>query len=495
MSDPSLILAIDQGTTSTRALVIDQTGHALHSHQIELQQFYPGDGWVEHDANEIWQAVLESSRHVTRDLGEDIGHVKAIGITNQRETTVIWNRATGKPVYNAIVWQDRRTAETCKTLKDNGHENMVTEKTGLLLDPYFSATKIAWILDHVDGARDAANNGELAFGTIDSFLLWNLTGGNVHATDATNASRTMLFNIQTQTWDDALLELFKVPKSLLPEVRDSAGDFGITAPGVFDIQIPVTGMAGDQQAASIGQACFTPGMIKSTYGTGCFVMLNTGDKIPRSRNKLLATVAYRLNGHVTYALEGSIFMAGAAVQWLRDEMKLIEHATDSEAIASTTAGTGGVYLVPAFTGLGAPYWNPDARAAIVGMTRGTGRDHIVRATLEAVAYQTRDLIGAMMDDSGVDIQQLRVDGGMSANNWLMQFLADTLNVTVERPKIIETTVLGAAYLAALGAGMYSTLDDVSHHWGLDQAFSPTMTDRDRETLYQGWQQAVGRVIS
>jgi len=495
LTDHPLILAIDQGTTSTRALIIDHHGQARHSNQIELHQHYPADGWVEHDANEIWGAVLATCHHVLQAVQEDIQHVKAIGITNQRETTVIWNKSTGKPIHNAIVWQDRRTAEICIALKNQGLEQSVTDKTGLLLDPYFSATKIAWILDHVDGARVAANNGELAFGTIDSFLLWNLTGGKVHATDATNASRTMLFNIHQQCWDDDLLKLLNIPKSLLPDVLDCAGNFGLTAAGLFDIQIPITGIAGDQQAASIGQACFKQGMIKSTYGTGCFVMLNTGDKVPVSNNKLLATVAYRLNGKTTYALEGSIFIAGAAVQWLRDEMKLITHATETETIARSTPSTDGVYLVPAFTGLGAPYWDPKARAAILGMTRDTGRDQIIRATLEAVAYQTKDLMNAMIDDSGVNIGQLRVDGGMAANNWLMQFLADILNVNVERPKVIETTVLGAAYLAALGTGIYSSLDDVAHHWQRDQQFSPTINPEQRQSLYQGWQHAIGHITS
>jgi glycerol kinase len=486
---PSL-LAIDQGTTSTRAMRFGLDGVVLAKAQVELPQAYPQDGWVEHDARRIWQDTLETCRAV---LTQDGDTVAAIGITNQRETTVIWERKTGEPIHPAIVWQDRRTAEWCKERLE--HEAWISEKTGLLLDPYFSASKIVWILDHVPGARQRAEAGELAFGTIDSWLIWNLSGGRVHATDATNASRTLLFNLERSDWDEELLTFFGVPRPLLPEVKDSAADFGLTDPHLFGRAIPIRGAAGDQQAATVGQACLAPGMVKSTYGTGCFMVMNTGSRIVRSRNRLLSTLAYRLEGQSTYALEGSIFMAGAAVQWLRDAVKLIASAEESEQWAKGIEGTRGVYLVPAFTGLGAPYWDPLARGAIIGLTRDSGIGEIVRAALESVCYQTRDLLEAMRADGASLPATLRVDGGMVANNWLMQFLADLLETPVERPVVAETTALGAAYLAGLGAGLFGSLQDVAGHWVRDRRFEPSMAPERREGLYDGWLEAVGRVRS
>jgi glycerol kinase len=421
--------------------------------------------------------------------------VAAVGITNQRETAVVWERATGKPIYNAIVWQDRRTTALCKELVAAGHGPMVQQKTGLLIDPYFSGTELAWLMDNVPGARDAAERGELAFGTIDSFLLWRLTGGTVHATDATNASRTMLFNIHEQKWDQELLELLDIPAPLLPEVKDSAADFGATDKQLFGAALPIAGIAGDQQAALVGQAGFGPGMIKSTYGTGCFVVLNTGEQAVTSKNRLLTTLAYRLKGKPTYAIEGSIFVAGAAVQWLRDGLKLIAAAGDSQALAASLEGNRGVYLVPAFTGLGAPYWDPAARGAIFGLTRDTGIAEIVRSALEAVCYQTRDLMAAMQADGGTKLRALRVDGGMARNDWVMQFLADILDLPVERPVVTETTALGAAYLAGLQAGLFKSTADIARRWQRDRLFEPRMKAEQREALYAGWQAAVARVRS
>jgi len=488
------ILAVDQGTTSTRAVVYGADGKARHGAQRELPQIFPDDGWVEHDPDEIWAATLDVCGRVIGELDGGAGAIAALGITNQRETTVLWDRDTGQPVCNAIVWQDRRTAPLCAELRADGLAPEIAAKTGLVVDPYFSGTKIAWVLDNVAGARAAADAGRLAFGTIDTFLLWRLTGGQVHATDATNASRTMLFDIHRQCWDDDLLARLKVPASILPDVRDSAGDFGITDAQIFGAAIPVTGIAGDQHAALVGQACFEEGMIKSTYGTGCFAVLNTGDKAVMSENKLLTTMAYRLAGTPTYALEGSIFIAGAAMQWLRDGLQVIDDAAASEALAASIDGTGGVYMVPAFTGLGAPYWDAGARGAILGMTRDTGVSEIVRAALESVAYQTRDLFDAMAAD-GVSVGSVRVDGGMVANDWLMQFLADQLAIPVERPADTETTVLGAAFLAGLGAGIYADLEDVAKHWQGAAAFQPAMQDAERDKLYSGWADAVGRVRS
>ncbi len=490
----SLILAIDQGTTSTRAMVFDRTGEPRAVAQQEFTQHYPKDGWVEHDAEEIWKTTLSVCRKALKKVeAENAGNVACIGITNQRETTVIWDRETGKPIHNAIVWQDRRTADTCRELKETGFEEKVTQATGLLLDPYFSATKIAWILDHVDGAREAAERGRLAFGTTDCFLLWGLTGGRVHATDATNASRTLLFNIHDQGWDDELLDRFRVPRAMMPEVRDCASAFGESDREVLGQSIRITGIAGDQQAAAIGQACFSPGMIKSTYGTGCFVVLNTGSEAVASKNRMLTTVAYRIDGHVSYALEGSIFIAGAAVQWLRDGLKLIKSAADTEALAAGLESNRGVYLVPAFTGLGAPYWNPHARGAVFGLTRNSGPADLARAALESVCYQTLDLIEAMRNDLGGALEALRVDGGMVVNDWVMQFLSDVTALRVDRPRVTETTALGAAYLAGLGAGIFDSLEDIAHHWQLERRFTPQIGESDRKVLVDGWRRAVEKV--
>ncbi len=485
-----MILAIDQGTTSSRAIIFDQKGTVIASSQYEFTQYFPDDGWVEHDPEEIWQTTLRAVKDVLASTELNGRSVVGIGITNQRETSVVWERATGKPIYNAIVWQDRRTAQACRDLDADGHLEHVQSKTGLLLDPYFSATKVAWILDNVSGARDAAAAGNLAFGTIDSFLIWRLTGGATHATDATNASRTSLFNIEKQCWDNDLLKLFNVPSSILPEVRDCADDYGTTDPSILGIPIPILGVAGDQQAAAIGQCCFHEGSVKSTYGTGCFALVNTGHKIIRSSNRLLTTVAYRLNGQVTYALEGSIFIAGAAVQWLRDGIGIIEDASQTDSHARAADPDDGLVMVPAFTGLGAPHWNPAARAAILGMTRATGREELVRATLESVCFQTYDLLEAIRQD-GVTVNQLKVDGGMIANNWMSQFLADLLDVQVERPKVMETTALGVAYLAGLQAGLYSSLADVEGNWCLGRRFEPRSIDRKSKLMR--WHRAVESV--
>jgi glycerol kinase len=495
VSDRPVILAVDQGTTSTRAIIFTAEGDVLATAQRELPQIFPRPGWVEHDARSIWNDSLAMAREAIAAAGVAPDDLACLGITNQRETTVVWERATGQPIANAIVWQDRRTAERCARLKADGHEALVQARTGLLIDPYFSATKIAWLLDNVDGAREAAGRGELAFGTVDCWLLWNLTGGTVHATDATNASRTMLFDIHRQDWDDDLLALFDVPRALLPEVRDSSAAFGTVVPDLLGAAVPVTGMAGDQQAAMVGQAAFEPGITKSTYGTGCFALLNTGPQPVRSSNRLLTTVAYRLEGETTYALEGSIFIAGAALQWLRDGLGVIDDAAESAALAAGIDSTGGVYLVPAFTGLGAPYWDPEARGALVGLTRDSGRAEIVRAALEAVCYQTRDLIGAMMADGAAKPKSLRVDGGMARNDWLMQFLADILDLPVARPTVTETTALGAAYLAGLGSGIYASTSEIAGRWQCERDFAPDMDAGTRDTLCAGWRDAVGRVIS
>ena len=491
------VLAIDQGTTSTRAIVFDAGGHECARAQEELTQHFPSAGWVEHDPEEIWRATLSVAREALAKLeakaGVGAGGIAGIGITNQRETTVLWDRATGKPVANAIVWQDRRTADHCARLAAAGSEPMVQARTGLLLDPYFSATKIAWLLDAVEGLRARAEKGEIAFGTIDCFLLWRLTGGRVHATDVTNAARTLLFDIHRQDWDDDLLRLFGVPRALLPDVHDCAHEFGTTEPSLFGAPIAIRGIAGDQQAATIGQACVRPGMIKSTYGTGCFVLLNTGDKPVVSRNRLLTTIAYRLDGKATYALEGSIFVAGAAVQWLRDGLRLIASAGETGRLADAAAPERGVYLVPAFTGLGAPYWDADARGAMLGLTRDTGIADIVRAALEAVCFQTRDLLEAMTADGAGEPTNLRVDGGMTANDWAMQFLADMLSVPVERPSVTETTSLGAAALAGITAGIIPGLGELERFWRLDRRFEPRMAAPERQRRYAGWKDAVRRV--
>jgi glycerol kinase len=488
------ILAIDQGTTSTRAIVFDATGRPLASVQKELPQIFPQAGWVEHDPEEIWSATVEVCRGALAKAGLDARVLAGIGITNQRETTVVWDRATGKPVHNAIVWQDRRTADFCADLKRSGHEEAVAARTGLLLDPYFAGTKLHWILDNVKGTRAQAEKGTLAAGTIESFLLWRLTGGKTHASDATNASRTLLLDIHKGTWDDELLNLFGVPSSLLPEVVDCSGELGVTTADFIGSPVPILGMAGDQQAATVGQACVKPGMAKATFGTGCFALLNTGDKPVRSRHRLLSTIAYQLKGKRTYALEGSIFIAGAAVQWLRDGLRLIERSSDIEALAKQARPDHGVYLVPAFVGLGAPYWDPDARGAILGLTRDSGPGEVAAATLDSVCYQTRDLVEAMRGD-GADFTELRVDGGMVANDMLMQRLADTVGAPVERPTVTETTALGAAFLAGLAAGLWPSIDALASTWTLDRAFQPVEEATARDRRYAGWQDAVRRVRS
>jgi glycerol kinase len=492
------ILALDQGTTSSRAIVFDQNRQIVCKAQQEFPQHFPQIGWVEHDPEDIWQSTLKTARKAFDEAEAQGYRVVALGITNQRETSLVWERETGKPIANALVWQDRRTSDYCRHLKDTGCEELITDKTGLLADPYFSASKIRWLLDHVEGAREQAETGKLAFGTVDSFLLWRLThgasGGASHATDATNASRTSIFNIHNQQWDEDMLRQFNIPRTLLPEVKDCAADFGMTQRQIFGREIPVLGIAGDQQAASIGQACFSPGDVKSTYGTGCFVLLNTGDKALRSRNKLLTTVQYRFDGKTTYALEGSIFIAGAVVQWLRDALQIISSAEITEELAQSVEDTSGVYFVPAFTGLGAPWWDSDARGAIYGLSRGTGIAELTRAALESVCYQTHDLITAMRADNA-ELKRLRVDGGMSGNDWVMQFLADILGAPVDRPKVLETTALGAATLAGMKAGLYGGVEELASSWQGDRVFEPSMSEARREALLAGWQDAVARTLT
>jgi glycerol kinase len=489
------ILAIDQGTTSTRAILFDANAAPVASHAIELRQIYPANGWVEHDAQEIWQTTLACCRAALK--GVPASSVAAIGITNQRETTVIWDRATGKPLHNAIVWQDRRTADRCRALKAKKLEPRITAKTGLLLDPYFSGTKMEWLLDHIPGARRRAAAGEIALGTIDAWLIFKLTGGRVHATDVTNASRTMLLNLKTLAWDDEMLKLLNVPRAALPEVRDSAGDFGMIEEDLLGAAIPILGVAGDQQAAAFGQACFNPGDVKSTYGTGCFALVNTGPKVPTSKNRLLATAGYRAGKKTAYAIEGSIFVAGAVVQWLRDALGVIKSAEEIEALARTAMDAEGLYFVPAFTGLGAPYWDPEARGAILGLTRDMGVAEIARAALDAVCFQTRDLLEAMgkdMQRSGLRAPKaLKVDGGMVKNDWFCQRLADLTGLPVDRPKVTEITALGAAYLAGLAAGLFKDTKDIAKRWALDRRFTPSMKPSARNTLYAGWKTAVKRV--
>lgn len=493
-TQPPYILAIDQGTTSSRAIVFDQSGKIISQAQAEFAQHYPKDGWVEHDPEDIWRTTRDTAREALESAEENGGEVVAIGLTNQRETTILWDRETGKALYNAIVWQDRRTMDVCTKLREEGFETHVTARTGLLLDPYFSATKAAWILDNVDGARARAENGEIAFGTIDSFLICRLTGGETHATDATNASRTSLYNIHDNCWDDALLEKFRVPKAMLPDVRDCSDDYGLTDPELFGRPIPICGVAGDQQAAAFGQACFEPGDIKSTYGTGCFVLVHTGDKVLHSQNKLLSTIACRLDGKTTYALEGSIFIAGAAIQWLRDELEIIKSADETAALAESIESNNGVYLVPAFTGLGAPHWSPSARGLVSGLTRGSGKAELARAALESVVYQTADLMNAIARD-GAETKTLRVDGGMVANDWTMQFLADILNLPVERPKILETTALGVAYLAGLKVGIFQNTEEIAERWRLDARFQPAMSGEERAGNLAGWADALRRTLA
>ena len=487
------LMAIDQGTTSSRAIIFDKQGKIISTSQQEFEQIFPHDGWVEHNPEAIWDTTLATCRDALDKAGASAGDVISVGITNQRETTIVWDKQSGKPVYNAIVWQDRRTSARCQELKSqDGLVDRLADKTGLLLDPYFSASKIEWILDNVEGARAEAEAGNLLFGTVDTFILWRLTGGRQHATDATNASRTLLFNIHTSEWDKELLELFRVPESMLPQVKDCAADYGTTEASLLGGEIGIGGIAGDQQAALIGQACFSEGMAKSTYGTGCFMIMNTGSQALKSGNRLLTTVGYRINGETTYALEGSIFMAGATIQWIRDGLKLIGNASETLSLAQETGADNAVYMVPAFTGLGAPYWDPDARGAVFGLTRDTGIKEIVTAGLQSVCYQTRDLLEAMADD-GAEPASLRVDGGMVVNDWLVQNLADTLAVTIERPRVTETTALGAAYLAGLQAGVYSSLEELSALWHNEAEFTPEMAEADRARLYAGWTSAVEKV--
>jgi len=484
------ILALDQGTTSSRAILFNHDGGIVSIAQKEFRQIFPKPGWVEHDADEIWSSQLSVAQEVLVKAGAGAADVAAIGITNQRETTVVWDRKTGKPIHHAIVWQDRRTAAACDKLRAQKHDRMIQRKTGLVLDAYFSATKVQWILQNVKGAKARAAKGELAFGTIDTWLLWQLTGGKVHATDPSNASRTMLYDIRKGTWDDELLKLFGVPRTMLPEVRDSSGDFGETV--LLGGRIPITGIAGDQQAALFGQICTQPGMVKNTYGTGCFMLMNTGSKPIASKNKLLTTVAWRINGRIEYALEGSVFIAGAAIQWLRDGLGLIRQSSDVEALAASVPDTGGAYLVPAFAGLGAPHWDAYARGTLVGLTRGTTAAHIARAALEGIALQVMDILTAMQADSGIQLKQLRVDGGACLNNLLMQMQSDLLGVPVVRPKVSETTALGAASLAGLAVGFWRNQADLAKHWQVDRIFKPTMKKATRAQVIHGWQRALSR---
>ncbi|MCY1127811.1 glycerol kinase GlpK [Frigidibacter sp. RF13] len=492
----SHIVAIDQGTTSSRAIVFDREMRVKASAQQEFTQHFPASGWVEHDAEEIWSTVTATVRGAIDRAGLSAADITAIGITNQRETTVVWDKTTGEPVCNAIVWQDRRSAPLCEKLKKSGYEPMFTEKTGLLLDPYFSATKLKWILDQPGSIGPQARRGELLFGTVDTFLIWRLTGGKVHATDATNAARTMLYNIRENRWDDDILQLLNIPRSMLPEVRDCAADYGATRADLFGRAIPILGVAGDQQAATIGQACFQPGMMKSTYGTGCFALLNTGNTLVESRSRLLGTIAYRLNGKTAYALEGSIFIAGAVVQWLRDGLKIIREAKETQPLAAAADPAQDVVLVPAFTGLGAPYWNADCRGAVYGLTRGSGPAELAKAALESVGYQTRDLLEAMRADwQGAADGVLRVDGGMVASDWTMQFLANIIGAPVDRPVITETTALGAAWLAGMQAGLYPDAEGFAHTWALDRQFKPVMDEATRDARYARWKRAVAATLS
>lgn len=491
------IMAIDQGTTSSRAILFDENMQRQATVQEEFPQHFPHSGWVEHDPMDLWSSTAAVCRSVMEKTDTSADDIVAIGITNQRETTVVWDKETGQPLGNAIVWQDRRTSALCQALKADGHESLVAERTGLLLDPYFSATKLKWILDENEGAREAAKNGKLLFGTVDSFIIWNLTGGASHVTDATNAARTMLYDIRNGQWDSDICSLLDIPMEMLPVVKDSAGHFGDTRADLFGKPLPILGVAGDQQAATIGQACFKPGMLKSTYGTGCFALLNTGETLVHSENRLLSTIAYQLNGTPTYALEGSIFIAGAVVQWMRDGAKMIREASETQALAEAADETQPLYLVPAFTGLGAPYWDADCRGAIFGLTRGSGPAEFARAALESVGYQTRDLLEAMTADwsGGADAAVLRVDGGMSASDWTMQFLADIIGAQVDRPEVLETTALGAAWLAGMQAGIYPDQAGFAENWALDRRFEPKMTDNDRSQKYAGWKDAVRRTLS
>lgn len=485
------ILALDQGTTSSRAIIFDHDGKIVTVAQREFNQYFPKPGWVEHNANEIWGSVLAVMAEAFGSADIDPNEIAGIGITNQRETAVVWEKETGRPVYNAIVWQSRQTADICEELKAAGHSDMVRDKTGLLIDAYFSGTKVKWILDNVEGAREKAENGELLFGTIDTWLIWKLSGGKAHVTDYSNASRTLMYNIYEQKWDDELLDILTVPKSMLPEVKPSSEVYANTTPyHFFGFEVPIAGAAGDQQAALFGQTCFEKGEAKNTYGTGCFMLMNTGEEAVKSDHGLLTTIAWGYNGKVEYALEGSIFVAGSAIQWLRDGLRMLKSAKDSEQYATRIESTDGVYVVPAFVGLGAPYWNSDVRGAIFGLTRGTEKEQFVRATIESLAYQTRDVLTSMESDSGINLKTLRVDGGAVSNNFLMQFQSDILNVPVERPEVSETTALGAAYLAGLAVGFWKDQAEVKDQWKLDKRFEPNMDESHREALYKGWQHAV-----
>ena len=485
------VLALDQGTTSSRAILFDRNGKIIKISQKEFKQIYPAPGWVEQDPVEIWETQLNAAKEAIKDV--DVSEIARIGIANQRETTIMWDKDTGIPVYNAIVWQSRQTADICNQLKEAGLEPYIRENTGLIIDAYFSGTKIKWILDNVEGVREKAEKGNIIFGTVDSWLIWKLTGGKVHITDYSNASRTMIYNIKSLQWDEKLLNDLNIPMSILPEVRQSSEFYENTSAELLGAEIPISGIAGDQQAALFGQLCFQEGMVKNTYGTGCFMLMNTGEKIVKSNNGLITTIAWGLKGKVNYALEGSIFVAGAAIQWLRDQLKIIHDAADSEYFANKVSNTNGVYVVPAFTGLGAPHWDMYARGAILGLTRGANRNHIIRATLESIAYQTKDVIEAMIDDSEINLTVLKVDGGASANNFLMQFQSDILNVNIERPEITETTALGAAYLAGLAVGFWKSKGEVIQNWNMDRKFQPSMTEIERNNLYAGWKKAVERV--
>lgn len=489
------ILALDQGTTSSRAIIFNKQGSIVSIAQKEFKQYFPQPGWVEHDANEIWSSQLSVATEAIVKAGLSVEDIAAIGITNQRETTVVWERNTGKPIYNAIVWQDRRTASTCDELKEKKLDELIKQKTGLVVDAYFSGTKIKWILDNVPGARDKANKGELAFGTIDTWLLWNLTKGQVHATDVSNASRTMLCNIHTLQWDGELQEMLDIPGNMLPQIRSSSEVYGSTQNILTSKNIPIAGIAGDQQAALFGQMCTQPGMVKNTYGTGCFMLMNTGEKPVFSNNNLLTTVAWKVNGITQYALEGSVFIAGAVVQWLRDGLGIIRHSSEVEALAAKVNSSEGVYMVPAFTGLGAPHWNPDARGTLFGITRGTTAGHIARAALESIAFQTMDVLKAMEADSGIAIRELRVDGGATANDLLMQFQSDILNTKVLRPTVTETTALGAAYLAGLAVGYWQNIEDIQEQWQINKQFEPSMPDTQRASLIKGWEKAIHATIA
>ncbi|MGG3957099.1 glycerol kinase GlpK [Bhargavaea massiliensis] len=485
------ILALDQGTTSSRAILFNKKGEVVHIAQKEFTQYFPQPGWVEHNPNEIWGSILAVIATVLSEAAVEPKQIAAIGITNQRETTVVWDKQTGQPIYNAIVWQSRQTTQICEELKKNGYDDLFRQRTGLLIDAYFSGTKVKWILDHVEGAREKAERGDLLFGTIDTWLTWKLSGGKAHVTDYSNASRTLMFNIYEQKWDDELLDILRVPKAMLPDVRPSSQIYAYTAPyHFFGQEVPIAGIAGDQQAALFGQACFEEGMAKNTYGTGCFMLMNTGEKAVQSKHGLLTTIAWGIDGKVEYALEGSIFVAGSAIQWLRDGLRMIKEAKDSEAYATKVQSTDGVYVVPAFVGLGTPYWDSDVRGAVFGLTRGTTKEHFIRATLESLAYQTKDVLTAMEADAGITLKTLRVDGGAVKNNFLMQFQSDILGVPVERPVVNETTALGAAYLAGLAVGYWGSREEIAKQWNIDRAFEPKMNADTQQRLYDGWKKAV-----